>query len=88
MSVLEKSVLNLAGALEKLESTLEARVDDLSASSDIIAAAQRQAAGARQQTENAGRGVAAAISDIKALLAADDEAQSGGSDGSAQKAKR
>lgn len=77
MTVLEKSVLNLANALEALESKLEARLDDLSASDETIAAAKRQALAARKQTDHASRGVAAAISDLKAILAEDDEKKGG-----------
>lgn len=72
MTVLEKAVRNLADALEALETKLDGRLDDLSASEDLISAARRQAITARKQTENASRGVSAAISDLKAILAEDD----------------
>ncbi|GJL92694.1 hypothetical protein [Hyphococcus sp.] len=73
MTVLEKAVRNLAEAIETLESRLDARLDDASASEEAVAAARRQAQAARKQTDNASRGVAAAISDLKAILADDDQ---------------
>ncbi|WDI32406.1 hypothetical protein PUV54_04260 [Hyphococcus flavus] len=79
MTLLEKSVRNLAEALETLESKLDDKLEDLSASQDAIDAAKRQAVAARKQTDHASRGVAAAISDIKAMLA-DDEDRKRGSD--------
>lgn len=77
MTLLEKSVRNLADALEALESKLEDRLDDLSASSDTIAAAKRQALAARKQTDHASRGIAAAISDLKTILADDEDGKRG-----------
>jgi len=73
MTLLEKSVRNLAEALETLESKLDDRLDDLSAGSDTIAAAKRQALAARKQTDNASRGIAAAISDLKSILSDDED---------------
>jgi len=73
MTVLEKAVRHLAEAIETLESRLDARLDDASAIEDAIASARRQALAARKQTENASRGVSAAISDLKAILADDDQ---------------
>lgn len=80
MTLLEKSVRNLADALETLETKLDERLDDFSASSDTIAAAKRQAQTARSATDNASRGVAAAITDLKAILAKDDEDKNRGAD--------
>lgn len=72
MTVLEKAVQSLAEAIEALESRLDVRLDEAGASEEAIAAARRQALAARKQTDNAARGVAAAISDLKAILAEDD----------------
>ncbi|WP_411816491.1 hypothetical protein [Hyphococcus sp. DH-69] len=77
MTVLEKAVRNLADALEALESKLDGRLDDLAANDETISAAKRQASAAREQTENASREIGAAISDLKAILEAD-EAKKGG----------
>ncbi len=68
MTVLEKAVGELATALETLESKLENRLDDLSADGEAVAAARRQAHAARKHAAEAGSGLAAAISDLKALL--------------------
>lgn len=76
MTLLEKSVRNLADALEALETKLDERLDDLAASSDAIVAAKRQASTARKATDHASRGVAAAISDLKAILADDEDEES------------
>jgi hypothetical protein len=73
MTVLEKAVRSLAEAIETLESRLDARLDDAAASEDMIASARRQALAARKQTDNASCGVSAAISDLKAILADDDQ---------------
>ena len=73
MTVLEKAVQSLAEAIETLESQLDARLDDASASDDAVAAARRQALAAKKQTDNAAQGVAGAISDLKAILAEDDK---------------
>ena len=72
MTVLEKAVRNLAQAIETLESRLDARLDDESATEETVAAARRQAQAASKQMDNASRGVAAAINDLKAILAEDD----------------
>ncbi|WP_425410152.1 hypothetical protein [Hyphococcus sp.] len=77
MTLLEKSVRNLADALEALETKLDARLGDLDASSDSIASAKRQAQTARKATDHASQGVAAAITDIKSILAEDDGANRG-----------
>ena len=73
MTVLEKAVRNLAEAIESLESRLEARLDEAAASEETVAAARRQAQAARKQTDSASRGIAAAITDLKAILADDDQ---------------
>ena len=70
MSVVEKAVVDLANALDKLESKLEHRLDDHTARQEEIDAARRQATTARARTEEASQGVGAAIADIKALLEA------------------
>ena len=72
MTVLEKAVQSLAEAIETLESRLDARLEDGAANGEAITAARRQAGAARKQTENAAKGVAAAISDLKTILAEDD----------------
>ena len=72
MTVLEKAVQSLAEAIEALESRLDARLETANGSDEAVAAAKRQAMAARKQTDNAAQGVAAAISDIKAILAEDD----------------
>ncbi len=72
MTVLEKAVRNLAQAIETLESRLDARLDDESATEETVAAARRQALAASKQMDSASRGVAAAINDLKAILAEDD----------------
>ena len=82
MTLLEKSVRNLADALEALETKLDERLDDLAASGDAVAAAKRQATAARQATTHASRGVAAAISDLKAILAEDEDKNRGADESS------
>jgi len=77
MTVLEKAVRNLADALESLESRLDARLDDASAGDEALTAARKQAAAARKQTDNAARGVAAAISDLKTILDSDENGKGG-----------
>jgi hypothetical protein len=72
MTVLEKAVGNLAAALETLESKLEDRLDLHGADREAVEAAQRQAQTARKHTAEANQGLSAAISDIKALLDAND----------------
>lgn len=79
MTLLEKSVRNLADALEALETRLDERMDDLAASGETVAAAKSQASTARKATDHASRGVAATISDLKAILA-DDEDRNRGAD--------
>lgn len=68
MTVLEKAVIDLANALDNLETKIEGKFDDQSASGDAVDAARRQARAAREHAENASKGVGAAISDLKALL--------------------
>ncbi len=68
MTVLENAVRDLASALENLESNLENRLDDLSAAGEAIAAARRQAYAARKHAGDASSGLAASISDLRALL--------------------
>ncbi len=69
MSVIEKAVVDLANALDTLEAKIETRLDEQNVSGDAISAARRQARAAKDQAEIASKGVGAAISDIKALLA-------------------
>ncbi len=76
MTVLEKAVQSLAEAIEALESRLDARLEDEAITEEAMAAARRQALAARKATETAAHGVAAAISDLKAILAED--AKNGG----------
>ena len=73
MTLLEKSVRNLADAIETLEAKLDERLEDQTASAETIEAARKQALTARSQTDLASRGVAAAINDLKAILADDEE---------------
>ncbi len=68
MSILEKSVSDLADALEALESTLEGQLNDVSAKNDLIDAARRQARAAQGHTASAGSDLSGAISDLKILL--------------------
>lgn len=69
MSLLEKSVGNLATALDNLEAKLDGRLDDHSASGERVDAARRQARAARLQTETAARELSGAIAEVKALIA-------------------
>ena len=69
-SVLEKAVGDLANALEALESKLEDQIDSHNA-------ARRQVKVARKHASDASSGLGAAISDVKALLEADDKSQEG-----------
>ncbi|PQA88616.1 hypothetical protein [Hyphococcus luteus] len=73
MTVLEKAVQNLAEAIEALESRLDVKLDEAALTEESMTAARRQALAARKQTDNAARGVAAAISDLKAILAEDEK---------------
>jgi len=68
MTILEKSVIDLADALEVLESKLESQLSDAAAKSDLIDAARQQAKTAQGHTASAGRDLSGAIGDIKALL--------------------
>ncbi len=68
MSILEKSVSDLADALETLESKIEGQLNDTSAKSDLIDAARRQARAAQGHTASAGSDLSGAISDLKILL--------------------
>lgn len=68
MSILEKSVVDLAHALDHLEAQLNGRLDDHSASDERIVAAQRQARAAREHAATASSGLAGAIDDLKALI--------------------
>lgn len=72
MTVLEKAVQSLAEAIEALESRLDSQLDEAAANDEAIEAARRQAVAARNQTESASKGVAAAIADLKLILAEDD----------------
>jgi cell division septum initiation protein DivIVA len=69
MGILEKSVIDLANALDNLESKLEHSLDDRSASGDRIAAARRQARAARENAAKAARGLSDAIDDLRGLIA-------------------
>ena len=68
MTVLENAVADLANALEKLEGKLEDSLDAQMADREAVAAAKRGAQTARGHTAEAGAGLTAAISDLKALL--------------------
>lgn len=68
MSILEKSVVNLANALDNLEARLNGRLDDHSAAGESMDAARRQARAARLHAEEASNGLAGAIADLKALI--------------------
>ena len=68
MSLLEKSVVDLANALDNLETKIEHKLDDHASNGESIAAARRQAHSARTHAAEASRGLADAIADIKALL--------------------
>ncbi|MFC2950858.1 hypothetical protein ACFOOP_02905 [Marinicaulis aureus] len=72
MTVLEKAVQSLAEAIEALESRLDSRLDEAAANDEAVEAARRQAMAARKQTDSASKGVAAAITDLKLILAEDD----------------
>lgn len=80
MSLLETAVSDLAEALDKLEAKLDARLDGQLADRDALAAARRCASAARVHATEAGAGLGAAISDLKALLTASEaraDAQAG-----------
>lgn len=68
MTILEKAVLDLANALETLETKLDGRLDDQSARTELSEAVRRQARTARAHATEAGRDLAGAISDLKTLL--------------------
>jgi len=68
MTVLENAVANLANALETLESRLEARFHDRSATSDDLDANHRHTRAARGHAAEAGRGLTKSIDALKALL--------------------
>ncbi len=70
MSVVEKAVIDLANALDALESKLDSRLDDQMASSEDIDAARRQAKAAKARAEEASKDLGEAIADVKALLEA------------------
>lgn len=69
MSALESAVQGLAGALDALETRLDERLAELAAHGDFSDAARRQARAARAHAGEASEGLAAAIADLKALLA-------------------
>lgn len=73
MTLLENAVGDLANALEKLETKLEEKFDDQLSDREAVAAAKRCAKTAREHTTAANAGLGAAITDLKALLASDDE---------------
>lgn len=75
MTVLEKAVTNLAEALEALETRLDERLDAETAGREALTALRGQAAAAARHTKEASQGIAAAVSDVTALLARDDEAE-------------
>ena len=68
MTVLEKAVLNLAGALETLETKLESRLNDHSADGESFDAARARARAARDQAQNVSKELSGAIDDLKSLL--------------------
>ncbi len=69
MSALESAVQGLAGALDALETRLDERLAELAAHGDFSDAARRQARAARAHAGEASEGLAAAIADLKALIA-------------------
>ncbi|MEM8936375.1 MAG: hypothetical protein AAGC77_08215 [Pseudomonadota bacterium] len=69
MTMLEKAVRDLAGALETLEETLEQRLDETAAGREQIAAARLQAQAARTHADEASKGLNDAVRDLKAILA-------------------
>lgn len=71
MSVVEKAVIDLANALDALETKLEGRFDDELAGTEEMDAARRQAKAAKARAEEASRDLGGAIADLKSLLAAD-----------------
>lgn len=75
MGVLEKSVIDLANALDALESELESALEDRAASGERIEAARRQARIARERAEAASRTVGEAIDDLKSMMADATDAQ-------------
>ncbi len=68
MTILEKSVIDLANALEGLEAQIESQQDDSAAKSDLIASARKQSRAAQGHATNAGRDLSGAIDELKALL--------------------
>lgn len=77
MTVLEKAVLDLANALETLETKLEGRLDDQSADGETIEAARGQARAARNHAATVSRELSGAIGDLKSLLDDHDTASKG-----------
>ena len=71
MTQLETAVRQLAAALDTLEGKLEERLSDLANETDTVDAARRQARAARAHAGDASDTLAAAIGDLKALLAED-----------------
>lgn len=69
MNMLEKSVSNLAEALENLESRLDTRLESGEFERDNALSVQRQARVAHEQTKQASNHLGSAISDLKNLLA-------------------
>lgn len=72
MSRLEESAIQLAAALDALESRLDERLADLAHQGDAVDAARRQARAAKAHAGEAADGLAEAISDLRSLLAEDD----------------
>ncbi|MEL7488196.1 MAG: hypothetical protein AAGJ87_13380 [Pseudomonadota bacterium] len=70
MSALENAVQVLADALDKLEGNLDDHIADANADEDAIVAARREAQTARARVSEASDAVAAAIAEVKSLLAA------------------
>ncbi len=68
MGILEKSVVDLADALDNLEAKLENNLDDHSASGERIDAAQRQARAAREHAAKASGVLSDAIDDLRNLI--------------------
>ncbi|MFN0024335.1 MAG: hypothetical protein ACKVS5_10595 [Parvularculaceae bacterium] len=65
---LEASVQRLAGALDALETRLDARLGDLAAQSDALDAARTKAGVAKAQAAAAAEDLNDAICDLKALI--------------------
>ncbi len=69
MNTLEKSVQQLAGALDALEARLDDRMTDLAARTETIGAAKIRAQTAKTQASAAAEDLSDAIRELKSLIA-------------------